>query len=207
MLIYKIGKIVHVRNNYIILESNYSGDLIYVANSSRFIKDEIKKVYIFNHSNEYSQTSYGFDSFKEKIFFDDLISVPGIGPKTAMSILENGWENVMKIISEGNWTKLSKMPYISLRNAKQIVLEFQSKYQKFLNQNSTTNTDEMKESNFLEQNKNSNQVENTLKVLGFKKNQIDYAISQIKLNDNVELMVEEAIKTIALQNNLEKRIT
>lgn len=192
MEIYRYGKIVHTTANYIILDSNYSGLLLYVARSERFKKDENRKIYIYTHHNEYSKTMFGFENFKEKILFEDLISVSGIGPKTSLAILNNGWEVVMLIIAEGDWEQLAKFPYVSLRNAKQIILEFQDKYHKFL-----TSKGKVVDKQISSKTTILSELESTLKMLGFKKTQIDYAVDKVDAQDNIDIMVEKAIKLIS----------
>lgn len=44
----------------------------------------------------------------------------------------------------------------------------------------------------------------TMKQLGFKELQIKYALENIKINENIEQCVEDAIKLIALKNKLDK---
>lgn len=95
MLIYKYGKIMHVNTNYLILDHNGEGELIYVPNIERFKKDEVRKIFISHIQNEYNNTTYGFDNFKELVIFEDLISLQGIGPKIAISILNEGWEKLL----------------------------------------------------------------------------------------------------------------
>ncbi|GAA8717229.1 putative holliday junction DNA helicase RuvA [Chlamydia abortus] len=90
MTVYKYGKIVHVNSNYLILDHNGSGELIYVPNISRFVRDDFKKIFISNIENEYMKVTYGFETFKELVMFEDLISLQGLGPKTAMTILNEG---------------------------------------------------------------------------------------------------------------------
>jgi len=90
MTIYKYGKIMHVNTNYLILDHNGNGELIYVPNIERFKKDEVRKVFISSIENEYTKTTYGFENFKELVLFEDLISLQGLGPKTAISILNEG---------------------------------------------------------------------------------------------------------------------
>ena len=46
MTVYKYGKIVHVNSNYLILDHNGSGELIYVPNISRFVRDDFKKIFL-----------------------------------------------------------------------------------------------------------------------------------------------------------------
>ncbi|CRH78931.1 holliday junction DNA helicase [Chlamydia trachomatis] len=64
--------------------------MIYVADIKRFNKDDLRKIFIYDVVNEYKKTTYGFENFKELIIFEDLISLQGLGPKTAISLLNLG---------------------------------------------------------------------------------------------------------------------
>ena len=44
----------------------------------------------------------------------------------------------------------------------------------------------------------------TMKMLGFKTQQIKYALEKIKITENIEQCVEDAIKLIALKNKFDK---
>ncbi|SGA30693.1 Holliday junction DNA helicase RuvA [Chlamydia abortus] len=61
-----------------------------MPNISRFVRDDFKKIFISNIENEYMKVTYGFETFKELVMFEDLISLQGLGPKTAMTILNEG---------------------------------------------------------------------------------------------------------------------
>ena len=120
----------------------------------------------------------------------DLLSIQGIGPKTSIAILNEGWKKALDLIAGGDWEKLSKMPHLGQRSAKQLVFEFQSKYNTMLTKKTF--------------NKNQIDLEDTLKTLGFNKNQISHALSNIDANATIEDMVETAIKVIS--NEQHKKI-
>lgn len=182
-MFYKLGKILSKTKQYLIFESNYSGYIIYVPEISRFEKNKFQKIFIYHHKNEYVNIYYGFKEFRERIFFEDLLSIQGIGPKTAISILNQGWKSTLNLIVEGNWEALSELPYLGKRSARQIVFEYQDKY--------------LKMSAIKPENKNIIEVKNTLKTLGFKTNQIEIAIKNINQNQNVDAMIEESIRIIS----------
>ena len=202
MTIYKYGKIMHVNTNYLILDHNGNGELIYVPNIERFKKDEVRKVFISSIENEYSKTTYGFENFKELVLFEDLISLQGLGPKTAISILNEGWEKIINLISDGNKDELEKINYVSSRVANNIVSNYQSKYAKFVEK--LVNGEDWKAKNKVS-NSYNNQFEETMKMLGFKTQQIKYALEKIKITENIEQCVEDAIKLIS-QNQHEIRV-
>ena len=202
MTIYKYGKIMHVNTNYLILDHNGTGELIYVPNIERFKKDEVRKVFISSIENEYSKTTYGFENFKELVLFEDLISLQGLGPKTAISILNEGWEKIINLIADGNKDELEKINYVSSRVANNIVSNYQSKYAKFVEK--LVNGEDWKAKNKVS-NSYNNQFEETMKMLGFKTQQIKYALEKIKITENIEQCVEDAIKLIS-QNQHEIRV-
>lgn len=202
MTIYKYGKIMHVNTNYLILDHNGNGELIYVPNIERFKKDEVRKVFISSIENEYSKTTYGFENFKELVLFEDLISLQGLGPKTAISILNEGWEKIINLIADGNKEELEKINYVSSRVANNIVSNYQSKYAKFVEK--LVNGEDWKAKNKVS-NSYNNQFEETMKMLGFKTQQIKYALEKIKITENIEQCVEDAIKLIS-QNQHEIRV-
>ncbi len=191
MKVYQFGKIVYKAKNYIILETNFTGYMIYVSNVERFVENKNSKVFIYEHKNEYGESMYGFTSFKEKILFEDLISLNGIGPKTAIEMLNKDWKTIAKAISDGNSSYLSEFKYIGNKLSRQIIFEFQEKYTKLL------------EGVNVEVNISSKQeIIDTLKLLGFKTKEINSVINLIKEQNDTEAMVEEAIEIITQRPQL-----
>ena len=201
MTLYKIGKIINIDKDYVIFENNDIGELINIPDVKRFKEGETRKVFISSIENEYSKTTYGFENFKELVLFEDLISLQGLGPKTAISILNEGWEKIINLIADGNKDELEKINYVSSRVANNIVSNYQSKYAKFVEK--LVNGEDWKAKNKVS-NSYNNQFEETMKMLGFKTQQIKYALEKIKITENIEQCVEDAIKLIALKNKLGK---
>ncbi|WP_373435182.1 Holliday junction branch migration protein RuvA [Metamycoplasma equirhinis] len=199
MKIYLYGKIMHVNTNYLILDHNGEGELIYVPNISRFEKDQVKKIFISNVTNEYTNTTYGFDCFKEMVIFEDLIALQGLGPKTAIAILNLGWENVLNYIATEDCNSLMKVSYVSQRIANNIIYNYKEKYQKFLSKLSEDEISKFK--NKISESNAQSQFEEAMKMLGFKSQQIKYALENMKLTENIEECVENAIKIIGSKAN------
>ncbi|ACF07255.1 Holliday junction DNA helicase [Metamycoplasma arthritidis] len=203
MIIYKYGKIMHVNTNYLILDHNGEGDLIYAPNISRFKKDELRKIFISQIENEYTKVTYGFDNFKELVIFEDLIEIQGLGPKTAISILNIGWENVINYVATANKGALGKIPYVSSKIANAIIFSYQDKYAKFMKK---LTSDEAAKIKVPASSENENKFLDTMKMLGFKQQQIKFALDKIELNDDIETCVENAIKLISQQQHETSRV-
>ena len=77
---------------------------------------------------EDSHTLYGFLTEEEKTFFDQLISINGIGPKTAIGILGHvEIPDFQLAISQANTALLSKIPGIGKKTAERLVIELKDK--------------------------------------------------------------------------------
>jgi Holliday junction DNA helicase RuvA len=187
MILYKIGKIIKIGKTYLIFESNNQADTIFIAKPNEFQENQNTKLFLFEYKNEYVNDFYGFKIFEERMLFEDLIGVPGIGPKTALALLKGEHAKLIHYIASGNVEALSSMPFIGSRTCRQLIFELQNKYKHFDKLNKQPSFD-------------ANQITSTLKTLGFNKKQINYAIMNVNPAENMELMVESAIKLIANAN-------
>lgn len=182
-MLYKLGKVVFKTKTSLILESNYTGYLINVANVNQYEIDKFQKVYLYNYQNEYTKTLYGFKEFKERVLFEDLISIQGVGPKTAISIIASNWKDVMKMIAIGDYENIAKIPYVGIKTARKIVFDFQKKYDSFLSKN--------------KESKNKLEVYKTLKTLGFNEKQINSVSNKLQDTNDIDQMIEQAIELIS----------
>ena len=127
---YLIGTITQVFPAYIVVENNGIGYLINVANPFRFKADETKqeKIYLHQVVRENEIALYGFSDFNEKQLFLKLISVSGIGPKSALAILANEDHNgFVSAVNNDDDAYLTKFPGIGKKTAKQIILDLKGK--------------------------------------------------------------------------------
>ena len=127
---YLIGTITQVFPAYIVVENNGIGYLINVANPFRFKSDETKqeKIYLHQIVRENEIVLYGFSDFNEKQLFLKLISVSGIGPKSALAILANEDHNgFVSAVNNDDDAYLTKVPGIGKKTAKQIILDLKGK--------------------------------------------------------------------------------
>lgn len=86
------------------------------------------QVYTYLHIFEGGMNLYGFESQQERELFLKLISVKGLGPKTALNMLAKaGYQAIIESISQGDVATLKKMPGIGAKSASQIVLDLQGK--------------------------------------------------------------------------------
>ena len=85
-------------------------------------------VYTYLHIREGGADLYGFLSEDELAFFESLVSVSGIGPKSAVSILSVApVEQLMAAVSQGEAELLQRTSGIGKKTAERIVLELKDK--------------------------------------------------------------------------------
>ena len=125
---YLIGKITAINPHYIVVEVNGIGYQLQVANPFRYEENATQKVYVYQAVRENDVTLYGFYDLAEKQLFLKLISVSGIGPKSALAILAtNDQGGFVAAINADDEAYLTKFPSIGKKTAKQIILDLKGK--------------------------------------------------------------------------------
>lgn len=84
-------------------------------------------LHIVTRISDETITLYGFSSSQELDFFHQLVRISGIGPKTAMSILDNPISLIQQAIVEENEVFLSSIPGIGKKTAGRLILELKGK--------------------------------------------------------------------------------
>ncbi|HYO82214.1 MAG TPA: Holliday junction branch migration protein RuvA [Bryobacteraceae bacterium] len=86
------------------------------------------KLRVHTHVREDALALFGFLTVSEKALFEKLISVSGIGPKLAMSVLSGlAAEELVTVIRAGQSDKLVRIPGVGKKTAERIVLELRDK--------------------------------------------------------------------------------
>ena len=178
MYAYLNGIIKDIESNYIVLDINGIGYLIYVANPYYYQIENSYKVYTYTHIREDEFSLYGFKSKEELDLFLKLISVKGLGPKMALPILATGSiEGIMDAIDRENILYLKKFPKIGDKVARQIILDLKGKLAKTVTNNNI-----------------NEELTEALLALGYKNNDIKKVVASIDSNLTIENQIKEALK-------------
>ena len=87
---------------------------------------------IHTHVREDALSLYGFSSRQERRVFERLISISGIGPKLAVTILSGGSvEGLVGAIRRGDLARLTSIPGVGKKTAERIVVELKDKLKEF----------------------------------------------------------------------------
>lgn len=83
---------------------------------------------IYHQTSQDAEALYGFDSKEQLKYFELLLSVPSVGPKTALGILEEAPPHVLEqAVAENDVTLLTKVSGVGKKTAERILVEFKGK--------------------------------------------------------------------------------
>lgn len=190
MFAYINGKIADKANNYVVIDAGGVGYKIFMSTKAiEGLNDigEMQKVYTYYYVREDNISLYGFLSNEELRMFELLLSVSGIGAKSALAILSEITPSsfALAVITSDD-SKLVKIPGIGKKTAARMILELKDK----LKTETAIEKTEKIEKAIKEDNKDSEAV-SALQVLGYTNKEIEKALEKI---DVTGLGVEDIIR-------------
>lgn len=179
MYSYIKGVITEITPNYVTLDNNGVGYKLLTPNPFNFLIDNEYIVYIYQKVAEDMIALYGFKSSEQRDLFIKLISVNGIGPKSAIAILASGTVgSITKAIEDGDAKYLQKFPGIGPKASQQIVLDLKGKIDF---DNVSVHTQSLVE------------VEEALIALGYKNKEIDKVLKRLDPEKNTNDLIKDAL--------------
>ncbi len=182
------GTIIHNNEKFFIVDVK---DIGYKIFTTALILSKYKtgdQVSFWTHMavRENSIDLYGFITNEEMTFFNLLLNVSGIGPKSALSILGVApVETLKKAIATGDTTYLNKVSGIGRKIAEKIVIELRDKLLSYKNEDSENSLRD--ESDIIE----------ALRALGYSQSETRNALNQIPANiEGAKNKIKEALKII-----------
>lgn len=193
MYAYIKGTLEIKTTEYIVVETNGIGYKIFMSESAIDKLGELGsqvKIHTFLKVREDDMSLYGFNTNEELRMFELLLSVSGVGAKSAIVILSNITPSsfALAVITD-DVAKLKKLPGIGPKTAQRIILELKDK----LKAVEDTNKDELEEM-LLQKEADGEKVSeaiSALQVLGYTRKEIEKAFEKF---DKAELSVEDIIK-------------
>lgn len=138
--------------------------------------------------SEQAMQLFGFANSEERSFFELLLSVSGVGPKSAMNILALGSVGEIEAaIAREDATYLSAVQGIGKKTAERMVVELKSKIR--VSDQKLKNNDQIVGEVFVE-------VVDALVSMGYEKAQVKQVVKGLE-GDDTELLLREALKKLA----------
>jgi Holliday junction DNA helicase RuvA len=136
MIGYLRGQLLYKKPNLVVVDVQGVGYEVNIPLTSFYeLPGEGNEVVlrIHTHVREDALTLFGFSSQREKEFFLKLISISGIGPKLAISILSGAKvEELAQAVVEGNIVRLTAIPGVGRKTAERVILELKNQLTRFL---------------------------------------------------------------------------
>jgi len=185
------GEIAHTDIKYIIIDVHGIGYKVSATSDTIFQLSKNKKeitLWTYLAVRENAMDLYGFISIEELNFFELLITISGIGPKTAMGIMNAApVETLETAIHTGDSSHLTKINGIGKKVAEKIIVELKDKVK------TIPHTPESKLAM-----KNDSDVIEALKSLGYNPSEARNALKEIPKNiANTSDKIKEALKVLS----------
>jgi len=184
MIAFLDGKIILKRDKFIILEVAGVGYKVFLNRQNLLKLPEIAqpvKLYIYHNLKEDKSDLYGFLTYGEFEFFEALMDIRGVGPKSALDISALGSLDKIKDKILAQDEKIFEgIPGIGSKKAMTIILELTGKIKMLGNKKDS-----------------ADESESALIQLGFSKQQAKEALSGIPTNiKNSEERIKLALKSL-----------
>ena len=162
------GILSSVRKDFVVIEVGGIGFQVFVPHSDDYHQNEEVFIYVQQVVREDEQYLVGFKTEYEKEAFLSLISVKGIGPRTALGAMSaTSAEELFNAIAANNITFLKKLPGIGAKAAAQIIHDLKGQ----LTGSPSGNPNQYDE------------VRDALKGLGYKVKEIENVLASINEKD------------------------
>ena len=188
------GKIISINDNYVVLAVGGLGIKVNIsaAFASKLVNEDLITLVTYLNVREDALDLYGFKNDSERNLFLMLISISGIGPKLAVSILSGVELDELKSnILSGDIKSLTSIPGVGAKTAKRIIIELKDKLSK------TTTTELGFEDDY--SSNISKDVLSALVGLGYSESMATEVIKRInpaKSDKSIESLIKESLKIL-----------
>ncbi|PKP09115.1 MAG: Holliday junction branch migration protein RuvA [Bacteroidetes bacterium HGW-Bacteroidetes-3] len=193
MITYISGKLVEKNPTFAVIEANGVGYWLNISLNTYSQLPDNEFVILYTHLSikEDAHTLYGFINKTEREIFRLLISVSGVGPSIARTMLSSmTTDEIQQAIASNNVSVIQSVKGIGVKTAQRVLVDLRDKISK------TYAVDEVYVS---QSNTIKNEALSALEVLGFNKKQVEKVVDKILLENktlSVEILIKNALKNL-----------
>ena len=180
------GKIVEVEENIALIETNNGVFYQVFITPSLLTKNKLPfeiTIYTYLQVRDDALVLFGFETKKEHDFFKLLLSVSGVGPKTAFSVISfSKVDELIKAVKENESGYFTRVPGLGKKTAMKIILELSQRLQSEFKLEKMYLSDDDKT------------VVDALVSLGFKSNEARNILSKLPKNLSLEEKIKAGLK-------------
>jgi len=178
-------------NSYLIVQTNCGvGYKVEVSLSllATLQEGEEASLYIYTHVKEDALKLFGFKSQKDLSLFELVLSVSGVGPKTALAIIDTGAERLVTAVQNADVAFFSSVPRVGKKLAQKIIIELKSKL------------GGLKDLDLSPLSQTEQDVMDGLLGLGFVEANIQEVLKSLDTKQSVETILKQAVKKLSKIN-------
>ena len=201
MIAFVCGILEMKLNGYVIIDVGGIGYKVFMSEVSMEhlgnVGDAVK-VYTHYHVREDDISLYGFLTMEELNMFELLISVSGVGAKSALNTLANiNPSSFALAVISNDTSKLVKIPGVGAKTAARIILELKDKIKNESVVNSSSKDDSIRANNSIISDEISEAI-SALQVLGYNRKEIEKALEKVNTKElKLEEMIKQGLKYLA----------
>jgi holliday junction DNA helicase RuvA len=186
MIAFLQGRVSDKTNRGVILLVGQVGYLVFLTPNylEQVSVGKELELFIHTHVKEDALDLYGFKNTEETEFFQQLISVSGVGPKSAINIMGlASLGGLKKAITSGDPSILQQVSGIGKKTAERLVVELKEKIINNL-------------SDQIDLGSEDTQVVEALVSLGYKERDVKELIKNLKLDGDLATRVRTALQSV-----------
>ena len=196
MYYYIKGRLAHKGDNYLVVDANGVGYLIFTSlhsiEASGAIGTEIT-MYTYLSVREDAMDLYGFLTLDEKEMYLKLLSVSGVGPKAALSVLSNLTPSKLTAaIITGDVKAITKAQGVGPKVAQRIILELKDK----VSIEGLDDTEDIEEIDVMPVTDNKAEALSALVVLGYSSNDAQSVLAKLSSDLSTEELIKKALANL-----------
>lgn len=193
MITHLNGKLIEKHPTHVIIECNGAGYFLHISlHTFSRVKDQ-ENIRLYTHLliKEDAHTLFGFAEQSERELFRLLISVSGVGPSTARTVLSSlSPTEVRDVIARGDVAAIQAVKGIGAKTAQRVIVDLKDKILKIY---------DIGEVSPHINNTTKEEALSALEVLGFVRRQSEKVVDQVLANDpslSVENIIKRALKNL-----------
>ena len=187
------GRLVEKNPTHVVIDCSGVGYLLHISLNTFSLLPESEALTLYTHLSvkEDSHTLYGFIDKTEREIFRLLISVSGVGPSIARTMLSSMTsEEIQQAIASENIALIQSVKGIGAKTAQRVIIDLKDKILK---------TFDLDTISVVRNNTNKEEALSALEVLGFNRRQSDKVVNSIlkeQPDASVELLIKGALKSL-----------
>jgi len=187
------GRLVEKNPTYVVVDCSGVGYLLHISLQTYSLLPDEEAVRLYTHLSvrEDAHTLYGFYSKTEREVFKLLISVSGVGPSIARTMLSSMTsEEIQNAIATEKVALIQSVKGIGAKTAQRVIVDLKDKILK---------TFDIDEVSVNRNNTNKEEALSALEVLGFNRKQSDRVVAGIlkeSPDETVEQLIKKALKNL-----------